>query len=73
MVKIIETQVSIDQDELFRLRTLPAQEQQEPATQGQMARLEARQATLNRLRHGFTRQPDELVSAELKRAAAGSI
>jgi hypothetical protein len=65
IVKIVETDLAIEQDELFRLRS-------DAASAGQkreIARLEERQIHLNRLKYAFQQTPDELSTPELKDGA----
>ncbi|HEX8323079.1 MAG TPA: ABC transporter permease [Tepidisphaeraceae bacterium] len=60
IAKIIETDASLEQDELFRLRVLPA-DQQDAAAKRQMSDLQDRQIKLNQLKYAFTATPAQLV------------
>lgn len=59
VVKLIETDVSLEQDELFRLRVLPIDQQTGPAKE-RMAYLEARQIKLNQIKYAYQAQPQTL-------------
>jgi hypothetical protein len=58
-IQIIETDQSLEQDELFRLRSQQAM-QSKPATKEQINTLEARQVQLSRLKSDFQRKPADL-------------
>ncbi|MDB5324805.1 MAG: putative rane protein [Phycisphaerales bacterium] len=59
VVKLIETDVSLEQDELFRLRVLPIEQQVGPA-KDRMAVLETRQVRLNQIKYAFQAMPQTL-------------
>ena len=59
VVKLIETDVSLEQDELFRLRVLPIEQQVGPA-KDRMAVLEARQIRLNQIKYAYQAAPQTL-------------
>ncbi len=59
IIKIIETDATLEQDQLFRLRTRPQQERS-PDIQTQENRLADRQVLLNRLRYAFGQNPADL-------------
>lgn len=67
VVQLIETDVSLEQDELFRLRVLPA-EQQTSRAKARMDELQARQIRLNQLKYAFTATPDQLGQYEEAKA-----
>lgn len=59
IIKIIETDIALEQDELFRLRVLP-EDQITPETRSRMRQLESRQLDLGRLKYLFGTKPAEL-------------
>ncbi len=59
IVKLIETDIALEQDELFRLRVLRP-EQVGPEETARMASLEERQLKLGQLKYRFTSKPKEL-------------
>ncbi|MGC4032054.1 MAG: hypothetical protein QM754_10035 [Tepidisphaeraceae bacterium] len=59
VVKLIETDVALEQDELFRLRVLPP-EQLNDEQKKRIDYLEARQIKLNQIKYAFTAQPKDL-------------
>ena len=59
IVKLIETDVSLEQDELFRLRVLPI-EQQAGAAKDRMDVLQDRQIKLNQIKYAFQSAPETL-------------
>ncbi len=59
IVKLIETDIALEQDELFRLRVLPA-DQVDEAKKDRMALLESRQLRLGQLKFRFGTKPKEL-------------
>ena len=68
VVKIIETQAAVGQDELFRLRMLRRDEQNDQ-TRDRARTLEQREATLSQLRYAFASKPAELAPAPFKEMA----
>jgi hypothetical protein len=64
IVKIIETDAALEQDQLFRLRTRPA-ELRTPESDALQQRLDVRQSLLNQLKYAFSRKPGELTAADL--------
>ena len=70
MVKIIETDLALEQDQLFRLRSLPRDELT-GAQRQRMQELEARQRALNRLKYLLRQAPAELAGDEHRDMAQG--
>ncbi|MEO6436816.1 MAG: hypothetical protein ABIP55_13790, partial [Tepidisphaeraceae bacterium] len=58
-IKIIDTDLALEQDQLFRIRAIP-QEQRTPVQREALGPLEARQITLNRLKYVLQQKPSEL-------------
>ncbi len=59
IVKIVETDVALEQDQLFRLRVLPKQ-QLDDAKKAQIVDMEKRQIRLNQIKYAFTSTPKDL-------------
>jgi ABC-type lipoprotein release transport system permease subunit len=68
IVKIIETDTTLEQDQLFRLRTRAA-EDRTPESDALERRLDGRQVLLNQLRFSFSRRPGDLTSTDLSAEA----
>jgi hypothetical protein len=68
VVQIIETDLGLEQDRIFRLR-LKKEEEKTDAMRAEEAELGARQVMLNRLKAGFQLKPADLAGAELAPSA----
>lgn len=63
IVQVIEVDISLDQDQLFRLRLRPPDEITDEM-RARMAELEKQQILLNQLRYAFQRKPSDLNRGE---------
>lgn len=64
IVKLIETDISLEQDQLFRLRTRPA-DQRTAESAALEKRLDTRQIMLNQIKYAFNRRPAELAAPDV--------
>jgi hypothetical protein len=72
ITKLIDTDITLEQDELFRLRMVPEQDVT-PAMRDRRKLLEDRQVQLNRLHYAFQQKPALLAEPEFAGAARFTI